>query len=273
MKNRHNKKKNTSFLFEVLIREISGALSQKDIEKAKVGKNLLKSFFCKGSVLQRELSLYEEVMSSRGVLKDDAISILMEIKNRRAEISNELIEKEQIHLAGKIRKNLGKKVFENFVPNYKMLATLNQIFVNKIPVKQKIHLEKQTVDFMTSKEPEKNVLEPIDNIVMKSFAQKFNEKFSTLAENQKLLLGKFASSFDGNDADFLMFLDKEVKSIKEKLGNALKEKKDLKENEFLCEKLEEVLLEIEKFKERSPDEMMIRKILKAQSIVSEIENE
>ncbi len=43
-------------------------------------------------------------------------------------------------------KNLAPSVFNNFVPNYKTLATIAQIFSNKTSPKNKIILENQIID-------------------------------------------------------------------------------------------------------------------------------
>lgn len=271
MKNKHNKRKNTMFLFEILVREISDCLYKKDLERANVAKKIMKQYFAKGTLLEKELQLFEAILSSVGMSSEDAFSILMETKRQHEQLSNEEIANEQLVLAGKIKKYLGKNVFENFVPNFKMIATINQIFSKHVPIKQKILLEKQITAFMTNQPVEKTVLEPIDNIVMKSFMKKFNEKYQTLGENQKTLLKKYASCFQKNDPDLLVFLEKEVGFIKQKIGNAIKEHATISKDEFLKERLNRVLDELEKFKKKQPDESMIKKVLKAQNILKEIE--
>ena len=66
MKIKHNKKRNTAFLYEVLTKEVAKAIVAKDIEKKKSLLSLMKEFFSKGKVLRQELELYKLLGESHG---------------------------------------------------------------------------------------------------------------------------------------------------------------------------------------------------------------
>ena len=54
---KHNKKRNTAFLYECLIRELTKAIIKEDKQKQTKVKGLLREFFAKGKVLaQKSLS-------------------------------------------------------------------------------------------------------------------------------------------------------------------------------------------------------------------------
>ena len=58
----------------------------------------------------------------------------------------------------------------NFIPNYKDLATLAQIFNDEMTVKRRVMLEKQVLKNMISKEEKsKEEMKPIDKLTFKTF--------------------------------------------------------------------------------------------------------
>ena len=65
---KHNKKRNTAFLFEVLSKELTKQILRKDKEKQKVILETLKLFFAKDTVLNKELKLYKYLAESVGHL-------------------------------------------------------------------------------------------------------------------------------------------------------------------------------------------------------------
>ena len=63
---------------------------------------------------------------------------------------------------------------------------------------------------MSSPQIEESMV-PIDNIVYKSFAKRFNQEYSTkLLPPQKTLLNKFATSFHNNGLDLKTYLNEEI---------------------------------------------------------------
>ena len=61
MKLKHNKKRNTAFLYETLVKELTKAVVEKDsYKKAKI-LDTIKEFFSKGSLLRKELELYQAI--------------------------------------------------------------------------------------------------------------------------------------------------------------------------------------------------------------------
>jgi len=54
MKNKHNKKRNTAFLYEVILREITNSLLEKNEQNKKFLVNVCRSFFSKNLTLKKE---------------------------------------------------------------------------------------------------------------------------------------------------------------------------------------------------------------------------
>ena len=59
MKLKHNKKRNTAFLYESLVKELTKAVVKKDTERKNVLVSMIKEHFSKGTVLNQELELYK----------------------------------------------------------------------------------------------------------------------------------------------------------------------------------------------------------------------
>ena len=128
---KHNKKRNTAFLYEALVRELTKASLRSDEDTKSRISFIFKEHFGPKSVLSRELGLYRAIVGTNGVDKDTAERILSEVKRVYHSLSSEEIYDEQSEVIGKINKDLSKRVFNNFVPNYKSLASIYQMFNSK----------------------------------------------------------------------------------------------------------------------------------------------
>ena len=59
---KHNKKRNTAFIYEVLIREIIKQTINQNKEKRNIAIGVIKEIFKKGTVLRQELNLYKALL-------------------------------------------------------------------------------------------------------------------------------------------------------------------------------------------------------------------
>jgi hypothetical protein len=176
---------------------------------------------------------------------------------------------EQNKVAAKIRKFLSKDAFSSFVPNYKNLASISQIFNNNLPIKSKILLENELTYKMTDQKLEERMV-PIDNLVYKSFAKKFNEEYGNkLLEEQKILLNKFITSFDNNGIEFKTYLNEEIGRLKKELQKSFL-KEEFKNDSEMIDKVKKILHILESYKVKRPDKEMAEEVIKIQELVREI---
>ena len=91
--------------------------------------------------MHRELNLYKTLCEVNNVEKSTAEKILAEVKRVYHALGEEEIFDEQSQVIKKINTDLTKTVFNNFVSNYKTLATISQMFSNKTPISKKVILE------------------------------------------------------------------------------------------------------------------------------------
>ena len=113
-------------------------------------------------------------------------------------------------MISKINKTLRGSPLQNFVPNYKNLATVYQVFNGNLPPKKRVLLEEKLVEDMASLQGDKQEHQPISNLAFKMFAKKFNEIYSDgLLTEQKTLLGCYINSFMDNGVELKIYLQKD----------------------------------------------------------------
>ena len=82
MKLKHNKKRNTAFLYEALVKELTKAVVNKDIKKKNALVSMLKENFSVGQVLQKELELIKTLSETKKVDMFTAERLLSESVSR-----------------------------------------------------------------------------------------------------------------------------------------------------------------------------------------------
>lgn len=275
MKSKHNKKRNTAFLYEVIVREITNCVLEKKEQEKKFLVDICKAFFSKNSILKKELDLYRALNESCELDSSTAEKMLREAKYQYDMLDKEKVFNQQTKLINILNKHSNGKIFSTFVPEYKNLATLSQIFNNTVPLKEKVLLESSVVSKMTSspEEVEKEKLQSIDALTYKVFVKNFNEQYKEeLLAEQKDLITKYVMSFADGGIEFKLYLNEEIERLKESLKSSLKTKQ-ISENSFLKEKTDLVLQKVEKYKEKSIDASMIKEVLKIQTLIKEMNSE
>ena len=272
IKHKHNKKRNTAFLYEVLVRELTASIVKEDLEKKKQIISLLKEFFNKNTVLYRELELYKALNETRFNKSESNVAekLLSEVKKEHEKLGNQEIFLEQTKVLKRINRMLSKNALSCFVPNYKNLATISQFFNKDVSVKEKVLLEQKIASFMVEGLSANKEMKHIDNLSMKTFLNKFNSAYrESLLPEQKELLNYYVLSFSDNGISFKIYLNEELGRLKNKVS-LLGEMKEVEKDQLMIEKSEKVLKIINDFKKNPIDMGMTRKILKIQKLVSEI---
>lgn len=270
IKLKHNKRRNTAFLFEALVKELTKAAINSNEKKKKEITGVLKEFFQKGTILSNELELYKTLYETRNIAEKDAQKIFNEVRRAYSGLSHPHIFQAQSQLISQVNKRVGPQVFSNFVSNYKTLASISQVFNKKIAIKNKVLLENQIISFMTSRTSKKQEIKKLNSVELKLFSSRFNETYSDLLGEQKELLCKYVESFGDNGLEFKIFLNEELARLKEKISESL-ENKEIKEDKNMLKKTEKVLEIIDNFKGQFINEKMLKKILNIQTLVSEID--
>jgi hypothetical protein len=273
MKLKHNKKRNTAFVYEALVREVAKAVVKKDENRKSLIVKIIKEHFSPNNILAKELQLYKALEETKGLDVYTAERLIKEARIDHQKLNKDEIFARQTSLINIINKNLTSEVFSNFVPNYKNLATIAQVFGDDVATKERVLLERKLLGDMVMKEgtavKSKN-MPHIDGLVYKTFVKKFNEKYDKeLLPEQKQLLNHFLTSFTDNGVEFKMFLSEEVGRLKNSIASALKEDNSDLDND-MRDKTKLVLERLEEFKKTKIDENMVKGVLKIQSLASEV---
>lgn len=273
MRLKHNKKRNTAFVYEALIRELTKSVVKNNKHKQNKIVSIMKEHFAQGTELSKELDVYKSIYETTDLEKNIAEKVITEAKQKYSGLNKGTIFKEQSALINKINKTLSKNIFNNFVPNYKNIATVYSIFQDALPIKDRVLLEENILEQMSSSvEIRQEAQQPIDNIVYGTFVNKFNEEYSNkLSENQKKLLTKYISSFSDNGVEMKYYLNEEIGSLKQRLEQC-KQDPDISEDISLKNKIDQVYSILESYKEKDIDTNLIELVLKTQDLVEEIQN-
>ena len=270
MKTRHNKKRNTAFVFEALVREATVAIIKENHEVKNKAIAIIKKHFVPGSVLHKDLQNYRSLYENQDLPREIAEKIIKEAKLAHRVMDPHGLFVSQSDLIADVNKELTPEVFSNFVPNYKTLASIAQMFSDKSSPKNTVILENNIINNMILSEDKQDSLEPIDNLVLNSFVNKFNDKYKEgLIESQKTLLNYYITSFADNGLGLKMFLNSEIARLKEELTVSL-DKEIIKEDKDLIEKTNQVLEKLSSFQMQAASAKVILTVLKTQQLAEEI---
>jgi hypothetical protein len=272
MKFRHNKKRNPAFIFEALTREFAKAKLHKDKEKLVKVKKIMREVFNKEGLLYKQLRLYKALIETKGVDYITAEKIIAEVHRSYSTFDKKSLYDEQTAAIHKINHEVTPAVFQNYVSNYKSLASAYQMFHDdSIGVKDRVLLERKIIQEMISPEIDQKEEEPVDELVVKMFVKKFNDTFGNLMTEQKTLISKYMGSLEDDDTELKIFVNEELGRLKEKI------KENMNIDEFQSDnsmksKVEQVYGLLEGFKSKkvlSKGDLVF--ILKAQQLVEEIQ--
>ena len=272
MRFKHNKKRNPAFIFEALTREYAKAKLHKDNDKLSKVKTVMKEVFNKDKLLYKQLRLYKALVETREVDYITAEKIIAEVHRVFSSFDKKALYDEQTSAIHKINHELAPSVFQNYVSNYKSLASAYQMFHDdSIGVKDRVLLERKIIQEMVSAAANEVEEEPVDELVVKMFIKKFNDTFGGLMTEQKTLISKYMGSLEDDDTELKIFVNEEL----ERLKTEIKENMDIEEfqaDDSMKNKATEVYKLLESFREKrklSKEDLVV--ILKTQQLVKEIQ--
>jgi len=268
-KHRHNKKRNTAFLFEMLVKELTKSTVYGEKEKQKILSTVIKEHFKKNTVLEKELTLYKQIYETKQFPKQHAEKLIREVREQHEKIDEQEVFDEQSKLIAKLNKFFGPAIYNNFVSNYKTLATISQVFNKKVEPRVKVLLEQELLEHITEPEKTKAVMEPLDSFTMSRFVHKFNETYGkNLLDEQKQLLSRYINS-DEESLDLKIYLNEELGRLKNELKTILSSQ-IVKDNKDLEQQVTTLSKNLNKLRIETIDEELIKKTMLIQEFVQEV---
>jgi len=236
---KHSKYKNTGILFELLVRQITAdTLSGVDSKATKI----LKKYFVK-TELGREYKLYETLSKHKNLTEGKAELVINSIIESSKNLNRGALKRQKYNIIKEIASHYSlDEFFKTKLPNYKSQAALftlleiynsenlsnpNQIIDNKI-----IILETLTTKPVSKQKVEDDLMlefqsydKDIRILTYKVMLEKFNGKYESLNENQKLVLKEFINSRDSTPK-LKEFYNTKITEIKSELDKLTKKVSD-----------------------------------------------
>jgi hypothetical protein len=265
---KHNKKRNTAFLYECLIKELTKAIVREDKKRQFLTKKVLKEFFSNNSELRKELNVYKSLLESKQLDSSFSKRLLEETKIDFYNLNRKTIFNSQTSLINIMNKNLGNSVFSNFIPNYKDIASVGLYFQNQsLPAKKRIMLENKLIEFLGRKDKKTSEMKHLDNLEYKTFVNKFNNAYErTLRKEQKDLLTNYIISFSDNGLGLKSFLNTEIGRLKESLQQEIVKN----HNGTINENFKKVREKLLGYSQVPINQQMIEEIFYIQDLIAEV---
>ena len=182
---------------------------------------------------------------------------------------------EQSALLKVISKRLGDKkkdLFSSFIPNYKNIATVYQLFNANVSVRSKILLEEKYINDFIVRQKDADQKYEIDRTVFKEFLKKFNNEYGDkLLSEQKELIGKYIESIS-DLTEFKLYLNEEIGRLKKVVNKSLFVE-DVKSDPEMVNKTKAVLEKLEGFGRMQINDELLSEVVKIQQLVHEIEKD
>ena len=265
MKFSHNKKRNTAFIYETLLMEYSKASINEEEQKKSNILNILKEYFSKTKILKQDLEIYKAFESTDDMDSDLITKMLSEAKLQFNSLDRDKIFETQTKLINTINKSLSPNVWTNFVPNYKKLATINQVLSKSLNPKKQVVIEKKLLGMLNRIEDTKKPFPNVNNLALKTFVEKFNNQYGDkLNEQQKKLLSHYITSAD-DDTEFKLYFYEEISRLKQTIQEKINN-----DNGNLSSKLKLIYEKVDDYNKRKLDTDLMTEVLRIQSLVEEI---
>jgi hypothetical protein len=230
MKIKHSKFKNTGILFELLVRQIaSDTVSNKD--SAAVG--IVRKYFNK-SELAKEYKLYQALIAPKSLSEAKAETFINATLEASLRLNKTALRKEKYNLIKEIRESYDlEEFFKAKINNYKQYAAVYNLIEshNSLEFTDPQHIIDNKVtllEHITRKEVNKEsvkdrVMEEFTNmdkgsriLAYRMLLEKFNSKYATLSDRQKLTLKEFINNIT-NTTKLRDFVNNNFKTISEEI--------------------------------------------------------
>jgi hypothetical protein len=262
---KHNKKRNTAFLYECLIKEMTKAVVRGESQKKQQIVETLKRYFSKGTPLYNDLQLYKQLMETKNLKESLGIRFMEEVKKDWETLDRKEIFNQQTQLIREFNQST-PEAFGNFIPNYKSIATVGQYFnSNGLKAKTRLLIEERvkTLVISHSEAIKEQKLKTVDSLTYNTFVNKFNDTYKeSLLEEQRELLTNYITSFSDNGLGLKMFMNEEIGRLKEQCET-------LSEGKW-SDKITLVKEKLEYFKKKPLTEEVVKDVFHIQQLLSEI---
>jgi len=235
MKNiKHSKFKNTGFIFELLVRQITSEIMS-GTTNSKAEK-ILKEYFSAKKELSKELKLYQYLINERYNSESKAQKFVETVCEARKRLDEQKLTKEKYNLIKEIKEIYNIDDFiKSPISNYKNLASIYKVFEATITkesfepkdiVNSKFTIVENIINSSIENKDKKvtdRVLEEyrkqdeeVRMLSYKMLVENFNSKYNSLSVGQKNLLKEYINNIN-NTGKLKEYVNNEVNTLSEGL--------------------------------------------------------
>lgn len=232
-KSSHSKIKNTAIIFDLLTRQIVVDVMSEHADKSKA-INIIKEFFNKKDILNRELICYQALTTSHYNDADKAKYLVEAVLQNRKKIDARELKKAKYKLVKTIKENYDiEEFFKTSIPQYKIYAAIYRLFESldeeinpkELVESRSLIFEHITEGLLTKKQEDTltEILaqnEDLRKTIYKTTIKKFNEKYSSLTDKQKNLLKEYINNMV-NTTKLADYIITECNTIKKELDGLI----------------------------------------------------
>jgi hypothetical protein len=257
---KHSKFKNTGFIFELLVRQVTSEILASN---KSVAEKILKEFFNSKKELSKELKLYQYLINEKYNSEAKAEKFIDTICEARKRLDEKKLTKERYNLIKQIKETYNIDDFiKSPISNYKTLASIYKVFevvttdeqyeptdivssrftITENIINTSIQNKDAKIKDAVLEEYRKQD-EDLRVITYKLLVENFNKKYKNLTEEQKVLLREYINNIN-NTGKLNLYVSAEVS----KVITSLKEVSTKVTDKVTKIKLEETITNIKKIK-------------------------
>lgn len=236
---KHSKYKNTGILFELLVRQATSDLMSKNEPYAV---KIVKKYFT-NTELSKEYNLYNTVLNAPKLNESKAEMLISTIIDQAKKLNREQLSKEKYNLIKEIKKHYDiDNFFKAKIDAYKVhgavytliesqtskeFSDTKQIITNKLTLLEHVTKESLTERKVASKVVEEFMKEDkeIRMLAYKILVEKFNEKYSSLSDDQKDLLKEYINNIS-DTKQLKSYLNDKLADVKIRLSELANQVED-----------------------------------------------
>lgn len=278
---KHSKFKNTGILFELLVRQITADILDSSDSAAN---NLVRKYFAEETVLGREQRLYQMLMEETTKTEEGASKLLEAVMCEHKKLSKRTLSKLRYELVKEMKDVYPiDDFFRSKIRNYKTYASIYKLFESN---KDDVFCDPK--DLVESKNTiilglcnNKNIKqgntdelqdyaqhnEDLRLISYKLLVDRFNEKYSELNEDQRMLLKNYINNIS-NTNSLREYINEQLPVIRGKIARLSKNVDD----KVVKIKLKEVITQLNKVKDgRIVKDSQVSAVLMSYELIKELE--